>query len=143
MKAYFISTLFLLLFSSCETKAGSGALIGGAGGALIGGAAGGGTGALIGAGAGVVVGGITGAALDASDREKLDESTRARYDKGEPLTTNDVIKMHKSGIEDDKIIGALHGNGTYSLTSDDVEKLQKAGVSKKVIKAMRENNINN
>jgi hypothetical protein len=51
--------------------------------------------------------------------------------------------MHKAGIEHDKIIGAIHGNGTYSLTSNDVEKLNQAGVSKKVIKAMTENNINN
>jgi uncharacterized protein YcfJ len=143
MKHAIIYPLLCLILISCETKAGSGALIGGAGGALIGGVAGGGTGALIGAGAGAVGGAIIGAALDASDREKLDDSTRRRYDSGEPLTVSDVVKMHEAKIDDDKIIGALNGNGTYSLTSDDVEKLKKAGVSKKVIKAMRENNINN
>jgi hypothetical protein len=133
--------ILCLALLSCETKAGSGALIGAGGGAIIGGAFGGGTGALIGAGAGAVGGAIIGAALDASDREKLDDQTRNRYDSGEPLTVDDVIKMHKSGIEEDKIIGALQGNGTYSLTSDDVTKLKNAGVSKKVIKAMRENRV--
>ena len=62
MKHTIIYPLLCLILISCETKAGSGALIGGAGGALIGGVAGGGTGALIGAGAGAVGG--------ARDREK-------------------------------------------------------------------------
>ena len=126
---------------ACESKAGTGAIVGAGGGALIGGIAGGGTGALIGAGAGAVGGAIIGAALDQADKDKLDSQTRKRYEEGEPLTTNDVIKMHNAEIETDKIIGAIQGNGCYPLTSNDVKRLKKAGVSHKVIKAMRENNI--
>ena len=133
--------LLCIVFFGCESRAGTGAFMGAAGGAIIGGVAGGGTGALIGAGAGAVGGAIIGAALDSSDRDRLDEDTRNRYDQGMPLTVEDVIKMHKAGIHEDKIIGAIAGNGTFNLTSTDVEKLQKAGVSPKVIKAMSENSI--
>ena len=138
--------LFLLIsftLFACESRAGTGAFMGAAGGAVIGGVAGGGTGALIGVGAGAVGGAIIGAALDASDRDRLDDQTRNRYDQGQPLTVDDIIKMHKAGIDEDKIIGAITGNGTYNLTSSDIEKLQKANVSPKVIKAMSENSIYN
>jgi Glycine zipper len=130
-----------LVILGCETRAGNGAIFGAAGGALIGGVAGGGTGALIGAGAGAIGGAIIGAALDSADKDKLDDETRNRYDQGMPLTVDDVIKMHKAEIEEDKIIGAISGNGTYNLTSSDVVKLQKGGVTPKVIKAMSENSI--
>ncbi len=141
MNRYIAIPLICLSFLSCETKAGTGALLGGGGGAIIGGALGGGTGALIGAGAGAVGGAIIGATLDASDRDKLNDSTRKRYDSGEPLTVDDVIAMYKAGISEDKIIGAINGNGTYQLTSDDVRKLKNVGVSQNVIKSMRENSI--
>ena len=60
MKWILIPIISLTCFS-CESKAGTGALMGGAGGAIIGGVAGGGTGALIGAGAGAFGGAIIGA----------------------------------------------------------------------------------
>jgi len=138
---YIIIPLICLCFIGCETRAGTGALLGGGGGAILGGALGGGTGALIGAGAGAVGGAIIGAALDASDRDKLGDDTRRRYDAGEPLTVDDVIAMQKAGIGEDKIIGSINGNGTYQLTSDDVRKLKNSGVSQNVIKSMRENSI--
>ncbi len=142
MKKILVPLICLGLFC-CENRAGTGAFMGAGAGAIIGGVAGGGTGALIGAGAGAVGGAIIGAALDSADRSKLDDDTRSRYDQGQPLTVNDVIKMHNAGISEDKIIGAINGNGTYNLTSSDVEKLQKAGISQKIIKAMSENSIYN
>lgn len=138
---HIVTPFICLILISCETKAGQGAFGGAAAGAVIGGVAGGGQGALIGAGVGAVGGAIIGAALDASDKDKLDRETRNRYEQGEPLTVDDVIKMHRAGIEDDKIIGSLQGNKSYKLTSDDATKLKNAGVSQKVIKAMRENSI--
>ena len=134
--------LLILPILGCETKAGTGALAGGAGGAIIGGAFGGGTGALIGAGAGAVGGAIIGASLDASDRAKLDDQTRRNYDEGEPLDVKDVIAMHNAGISDDKIIGALNGNRAKPLTDEKIAKLKNAGVSQKVINSMSENSIN-
>jgi len=90
---------------------------------------------------GAVGGTIIKATLDQTDKDKLDNQTCKRYEEEEPLTTNDVIKTHQPGVEKHKASRTIQENECYPLTSDDVEQLTKAGVSRNVIKAMRENNI--
>jgi outer membrane lipoprotein SlyB len=53
-----------LLCSSCQTRAGTGALIGGGVGTGVGALAGGGQGALIGAGLGALTGAVVGDSMD-------------------------------------------------------------------------------
>lgn len=131
------ATLFL---GSCESKAGTGALVGGGGGALVGGLAGGGTGALIGGAVGAVGGAIIGATLDAHDRDVMQErspNTLSRIDNGQQLTIGDVKNMSRNGLSDDTIINQLKAtNSTYNLSNSQVRDLQDAGVSQRVIDYM-------
>ena len=125
------------LFFSCESKTGTGALVGGGSGALIGGLAGGGTGALIGAGAGVIAGGLIGAALDNEDQKNLkreSQKTYDRVDKNNQLSVHDIINLHKAEISDDKIIDLIKKtNSHYTLDRYQMGALRDAGVSEKVI----------
>lgn len=133
------STLWTLI--GCESKAGTGALVGtGVGmgaGALISPTP---EGVLIGGAVGAVSGALVGAALDASDREEIQRQspqTMKRIDRGEQLSIEDIEKMSKAGISDDKIIGAIHSTGSvYYLSSSDIEELKKAGISQRVIDYM-------
>ena len=135
-----IISISALSLTSCESKAATGIFAGGATGAAIGGIAGGGTGAAIGAGAGAVAGGLIGAALDAQDKRNLEkENARAakRVEKGQQLSVDDVIAMHKAGISDDKIIDILKASDSrFYLTTKDIDKMQRAGVSNSVINYM-------
>lgn len=71
LTAAFLSAIFA---AGCESKAGTGALIGAAGGALLGQAIGGNTtGTLIGAAAGAGGGALIGHAMDKSDEKKEKE----------------------------------------------------------------------
>lgn len=135
--------LALSLFAaSCQTKTGTGVLAGGALGAAVGGAAGGGSGALIGGAAGVIAGGLVGAALDESERRSMNKSsprTVERMDRGEPLTVNDIIKLHEGGVSDDTIIQYIkETQTTYTLSQTQIRRMQKAGVSQRVINYMLE-----
>ena len=135
--------LSLICLCGCESKAGTGALVGAGvgavGGAAISGSAGG---ALIGAGVGAATGAIVGAALDVSDREALDrESPRPtrKIDRGEELSTDDVKKMTKAGLSDQVIISQIDATrSTFYLSSADIIDLKKAGVSQRVINHMIE-----
>ncbi|MBI3211924.1 MAG: hypothetical protein HYZ47_04485 [Simkania negevensis] len=131
------------LFYSCESKTGTGVLAGGALGAGIGGIAGGGQGALIGGAAGVIAGGLIGASLDEQDRKNLDNQnsqTLKRVDKGEQLSVNDIINMHKAEISDQKIMDLIDKTGShYTLNNYQVDRLREAGVSEKVINYMMYN----
>ncbi len=136
----------------CETKAGTGALIGGAGGAAIGSIIGnqshgrGGEGALIGAGVGAIGGALVGNAMDEQDRKKEHEREYADYDtshadgnSGAVDTTPDVNKCTSRGTRDDVIIDRIERSGTvYHLTRSDEQDLRDAGVSEMVIQEMRE-----
>jgi uncharacterized protein YcfJ len=129
-----------LTFSSCETKTGTGVLAGGAIGATVGGIAGGGTGALIGTAAGVVAGGLVGASLDEQDRRIMEQNsprTIERMDRGEPLTINDIIKLHEGGVSDETILRYIRETRTtYNLSQAQIRRLQNAGVSQRVINYM-------
>ncbi|MDR3625012.1 MAG: hypothetical protein P4L16_07745 [Chlamydiales bacterium] len=59
-----VAGLVALLCSSCQTRAGTGAIAGGAIGTGVGAIAGGGQGALIGAGLGALTGAVVGNAMD-------------------------------------------------------------------------------
>jgi hypothetical protein len=140
---FLILAIGTLVMASCENKAETGALVGaGAGigaGALISPTP---AGVLIGGAVGAVAGALIGAALDSSDREKLQrESPRTmnKINRGEQLSTADIVKMSQAGITDDKIIGAIHSTGSvYHLSSTDVQDLKYAGVSQRVIDFMLE-----
>lgn len=132
---------FCLLFS-CESKAASGILAGGALGAGTGAILGGGKGALLGGAVGVIAGGLIGAALDEEDRKILQKNsprTLSRMDRGEPITVDDVIQLHQGGISDDTILRYIQETRTsYTLNQKQIRRLQQAGVSQRVIQYMIE-----
>ncbi len=135
-----IGAFFLI---GCESKAGTGALVGGGlgagAGALISPTP---AGVLIGAGAGAATGAIIGSSLDSSDREKLNQNspkTTKKIDKSEQLSQNDIVRMTQAGITDDKIIGTIHSTGSvFYLSASDIEHLKNSGVSQRVINYMQE-----
>lgn|GEM_PF-524582 len=135
-----LGAVALVIFTSCETKTGTGILAGGSVGAIAGGAAGGGQGALIGGAVGAVAGGLVGAVLDEQDRKVMQRTsprTVDRMDRGEPLTVNDVIKLSQGGVSDESIIRYLQQTGsTYNLSQAQIRRLQDAGVSQRVINYM-------
>ena len=137
---FFVLPLFSILFTCCESKAGTGALVGGGLGAGTGALIGGGKGALIGGAAGVVGGAIVGHLLDDSDKDRIKDenpSTMRRVDRGDYLTVEDVIVLHRSGLSDDKIIELIKkSKSTYKLSTRSIQKLERAGVSSKVIDFM-------
>lgn len=131
----------LLLFCSCQSKAGTGALVGaGVGvtaGALISHSAGG---ALIGGAIGAAAGGLVGYALDEQDRKTLQENsphTLNRIDKGEQLSVRDVKEMSKNGLNDNVIINQIKSTrSVFHLTSREIIDLKNSGVSQRVIDYM-------
>ena len=138
-----ILSLASTLFIGCESKAGTGAITGGALGLGVGGLAGRGTGAAIGAGAGAIVGGLIGASLDANEQRSLKEQspqTYRRVDQGDRLSVNDVIHLSNAGISDSKIIDLIQKtNSRFTLNSYQIDKLRDAGVSERVITYMMYN----
>jgi len=138
-----ISILLLGIISiGCSSKAGTGALAGGAGGAAVGAVVSEGTGAAIGAAAGAAGGAIIGAVLDAQDRKIMENTsprTVDRMDKGEPLTIGDIIKLSQGGVSDDTIINYIQQTRTtYNLSQAQINRLQDGGVSQRVINYMVE-----
>ena len=135
--AFLLIALIGPLLLSCESKTGTGVLVGGGTGALVGGLAGGGTGALIGGAAGVIAGGLIGAALDNEDQKNLkreSEKTYERVDKNEQLSIEDIISLQKAKISDDKIIELIKKtNSHYTLDRQQLGMLRDGGVSEKVI----------
>jgi len=132
--------LLILVLSGCESKTGTGALVGAGIGAGVGGIVGGGGGALIGGAAGAVGGAVVGYLLSQEDQENLQRTspqTARRVNRGEQLSIRDIEKMSDAGISDDKIIGTIDATGSvYRLTSSDVTELKSAGVSQRVIDYM-------
>ncbi len=136
----------------CETKAGTGALIGGAGGAAAGGAIGSmsqaraGEGALIGAAVGAIGGALVGHAMDENDKQEAQrdryadrEYDRRRTQATDAVTKSDVINWTARGTRDDVIIDRIERSGTvFRLTAADENDLRDRGVSESVIRAMRD-----
>ena len=134
-----LGSLFLV---GCQTKTGTGALTGGALGAGAGALIGHGQGALIGGAVGAVAGGLVGAALDEQDRKIMQQNsprTVERMDRGEPITVSDVIRLSEGGVSDETIIKYIRSTKTkYTLSQTQVERMQQAGVSQRVINYMME-----
>lgn len=136
-------TLAGLLMAGCESKAGTGAITGGALGLGVGALAGGGTGAAIGAAGGAIIGGVIGASLDANEQRRLKEESSQTYhrvDQGQRLSINDIIHLSNADIPDDKIIDLIKKTKSqYNLNSYQIEKLRDAKVSETVINYMMYN----
>lgn len=140
---FFLLLGILAVLTACESKAGTGALVGGrfgaGAGALIGHSVGG---AAIGAGAGAIGGALIGSALESHERDNLQEKsphTVKRIDQGTQLSLEDIKSMSQAGISDDKIISTIHSTGSiYYLSSTDEQDLTNAGVSARVIDYMKQ-----
>ena len=146
--------LITVSLTSCESKAGTGALagagVGAVGGALVTHSTGG---ALVGGAIGAATGAIIGAALDASDRNSLQQQsprTLKKIDNGEQLSTNDIKQMSRenTGVGKDSPV-QVSGHGLHladvatdmydrefnlGLASNDRELLGKVQLALKRIK---------
>ncbi|MEI8300969.1 MAG: glycine zipper domain-containing protein [Chlamydiota bacterium] len=142
MKSYILTilTASTIILTSCESKAGTGALVGGGLGVGAGALIGGGQGALIGGAVGVVGGALIGHALDEEDQQKIQNQnpqTARRIHSGEQLSVNDIIALHQAGISDEKIINLIEKTGSYyNLSTSSIHRLERAGVSDSVINYM-------
>lgn len=139
-KIYLIICLLSFALVGCESKTGTGAAVGAGVGAGVGYAVSGGTGAIVGGAVGAASGAAIGATLDEQDRkimEKTSPRTVDRMDRKEPLTINDVIKLSQGGVNDDTIIQYIkETRTTYNLSQAQVNRLQEAGVSQRVVNYM-------
>lgn len=138
--AIFAIVLCAFALTSCESKTGTGALVGGGVGAGAGALIGGGKGALIGGAVGVVGGAIVGHLLSEDEHkqvEKQNPRTAQHLARGEQLTVNDIIALHKSGMGERKIMDLIDRTGsTYNLSTSNVHRLERAGVPERVINYM-------
>jgi hypothetical protein len=150
--------------AGCETKAGTGAVVGGAGGAAVGGLIGSnsharaGEGALIGGAIGALGGGLIGHSMDKQDKEQARKeneyqqqtyqepsttSTRQRpYTTASPssVTQTQVIEWSRTGVKEDLIIDRIQRSGqTFTVTAADEKQMRDAGVTPSVINAMKTN----
>ncbi len=129
-----------VILASCESKTGTGALVGAGVGAGAGALIGGGQGALIGGAVGAVGGAVIGNLMDSEDRRAVQNTspqTMRKIDRGEQLSKKDIEKMAQAGISDEKIISVIDSTGSvFHLSSSDVIELKNAGVSKRVIDYM-------
>ena len=145
--------------AGCKSKAGTGAVAGGAGGAAVGAvighqsghAAGG---ALIGGAVGALGGALVGNSMDKKDEEKRkqqeDAMARQRDDSSSRATSTasntqpaigmgDVIDWTKQGVKEDVIVDRIErGTTVFKLTAADENHLRDAGVSERVIRAMKD-----
>ena len=145
---YLRATLLLsvgLLSMGCQTKAGTGALIGGAGGAAIGGLIGStshgraGEGALIGGLLGAGAGALIGHGMDKADqRQPQDPPVQTARDT-RPVTREDIVAWSSRGVKDDIIIDRIERSGTvFRLTAAEENQLRDQGISEEVVRAMRD-----
>jgi uncharacterized protein YcfJ len=137
----------------CETKAQTGALVGGAGGAAIGGLIGSthksqaGAGALIGAGVGAIGGYIVGNELDKKDQRegatgredgRYSSEASAPISREQMVSKKDVIRWTNEGVKDEIIIDRVERSGTrFEIRASDENELRDAGVSEEVVRAMK------
>lgn len=140
--------------AGCETKAGTGALIGGAGGAAAGGAIGSmshgraGEGALIGGAVGLIGGALVGNSMDQADKKRDREQFAEReYDRrstpsasiSSTVSKTDVVSWTQRGTRDEIIIDRIERSGSvFRLSVADENELRDRGVSESVIRAMRD-----
>jgi hypothetical protein len=144
--------------AGCESKAGTGALVGGAAGAGIGAIIGHnshnrtGSGALIGGAVGALGGALVGNEMDKADQRK-EQAERSRdretyydggsrsssYESSSRVSQQDVIAWTSRGMRDSEIIDRIDRSGTvFHLTAADENHLRDGGVSEDVIREMKD-----
>jgi uncharacterized protein YcfJ len=140
----------------CETKAGTGALVGGAAGAGIGAIVGHnshgrtGSGALIGGAVGAIGGALIGNEMDKKDQADADRAREAEYQRRTytrethyesrtvAVTKADVVAWTRRGDRDEQIIDRIDRSpGVIRLSARDENQLRDSGVSEDVIRAMK------
>jgi uncharacterized protein YcfJ len=159
-RAAVVSVLSIAVLSAgvggCETKAGTGALVGGAAGAGIGAIVGHnshgrtGSGALIGGAVGALGGALIGNEMDKKDREEarpprtverevVVRRTTVYESRTIAVTKEDVIDWTRRGDPDALIIDRVERSpGVFRLSSRDENYLRDNGVSEGVIRAMKD-----
>jgi hypothetical protein len=140
-KGVIVLTLSGLVTAGCETKTGTGAVVGGAGGAVVGGLIGSkshgraGEGALIGAGVGALGGALVGHGMDKNDeKKKQQEQEQNKYRERDTTATAsatpppapppptpanapnavsraDIMNWSRSGVKDEIIIDRIQRSG--------------------------------
>ena len=165
-----LACAFVIPATGCQTKSGTGAVVGGAGGAALGAvighqsghAAGG---ALIGGAAGAIGGGLVGHGMDKEDerkaREQREREEAARrqqqqyaYNKTattstpppaggtSTITRGDVVDWTRQGMKEEIIIDRIQRSGQrFIITSADERELKSYGVSANVINAMKNTSV--
>jgi uncharacterized protein YcfJ len=152
-------TLAAVTGAGCATKTQTGAVVGGAGGAAVGGLIGSmshgraGEGALIGGAVGAIGGALVGHGMDKNDEKKKNESYSSSsssgqryYERGDGktytsgrITNLDVMDWTRQGVKEDIVIDRIQRSGqTFTLTATDERDLRNAGVSDRVIQAMKD-----
>lgn len=131
-------TASTLLLSGCETKTGTGALVGGVVGATTGAvikpSA---TGAAVGAVTGALAGGLIGNSLDRENLRRHSPRTLRKIEKGEQLSIYDIKRMSEAGVDSREIISLIKAtHSRFNLTSADIMDLKKVKVSQNVIDVM-------
>ncbi|MCX5668884.1 MAG: glycine zipper domain-containing protein [Candidatus Omnitrophica bacterium] len=142
MKRYFylfFILAFTLVVCGCQTnktRVGEGAGIGGTVGAIAGGIIGFQSGhPLQGAAIGGAIGAGTGALVGAQIKKPTQD---ALSQVSAQLTMQQIVDLTKQGVSSDEIIAKIKAaKSKYSLTADDLNYLQKQGVSQRVIEAMQ------
>jgi hypothetical protein len=137
----------------CETKAGTGALVGGAAGAGIGAIVGHnshgrtGSGALIGGAVGALGGALIGNEMDKADKRDAHRerdydnysASRGTRTSAAAVTRADVIEWTRRGDRDEQIIDRIDRSpSVIRLSARDENDLRDAGVSEGVIRAMKD-----
>jgi hypothetical protein len=88
----------------------------------------------------VVFGALVGSYLGSHELKNLRSSPRTvqRMDRGEPLTLDDIIKLHEGCVSDQTIIRYIHDSqAVYSLTESNIRRLRSSGMSEAIIVTMR------
>jgi hypothetical protein len=146
-----IKTLLVVAISvgfvaGCQSKAGTGAVIGGIGGAALGGLIGSksadaGKGAAIGGAIGALGGAAVGHDQDKKAERQKNEDYQSQAQTAAASTRvsrSDVIEWSQTGVSDDVIVDRIQrSSSTFYLTDGDVKQLREARVSERVITAMK------
>lgn len=142
---FFLMPCAILFNTGCQntkTRAVEGSVIGG----IIGAAAGygighqshsGAQGAGIGAATGAIAGAIIGSQMKKPGADVSSQET-TQYSNSGQLSMDEIVKFSQQGIQEDVIIDKIRLTNTkYILTAQQIDYLQKQGVSQRVIFAMQ------
>lgn len=133
MRQLILASLLAVVAVGCQPKTNSGSITGAFGTSV--GEISGGKGSLAAGTSGTTV--LLGSALDEQDRKIMEESsprTIDRMEKGDPLTVNDIIKLHENGVSDETIVRYIRQTKTsYNLNQTQIRRMQNSGVSQRVI----------